>query len=384
MAQAQRRAMQEPLAELFRNSPREVVSFLRVLMGVGTATSIGMLLYSFPTIYWFDYAFKARKNLTNWILYWWLGGVCAVQFVQIPLRLRMHFRLWTEPATGLPLTGLPRERIVRELADMMESIEWRLIQYIGKSAYALFVAGSVLTSFAGHLADEHDNDLHTTVLVSLIALAARIAFSFCWFFYNFIYRNDMPAILGVNGRAASQAVIDRTLKVFAWPQKETASIPGGEPEPSIESALTNDEAAAVQSAAASAPSVDDDVEPDETCGASRSAKEPEGTAASAPHTLASESPSSERQSSACGVQSSCAHSQHEHELRTECPVCLADFVAGETVAALPCSPAHVFHQHCIIPWLKVEKRCPLCTADIDEPPLANHQCAATLHKDKQS
>ncbi len=80
-------------------------------LGVGTVTSIGMLLYSFPTIWGFDYAFKARRNLTNWVriegelnawiylgcilvqvLYWWLGGVCAVHLVQIPLRLKMQVR----------------------------------------------------------------------------------------------------------------------------------------------------------------------------------------------------------------------------------------------------------------------------------------------------
>lgn len=50
-----------------------------------------------------------------------------------------------------------------------------------------------------------------------------------------------------------------------------------------------------------------------------------------------------------------------------CAVCLADFEAGEDVAELPCSPMHVFHRECVVPWLRKERRCPLCVTDIDEP-----------------
>jgi hypothetical protein len=57
--------------------------------------------------------------------------------------------------------------------------------------------------------------------------------------------------------------------------------------------------------------------------------------------------------------------EHYHDT---CAVCLSEFEGGEPVAQLPCSPLHTFHQACVLPWLRKERRCPLCVADIDEPP----------------
>jgi hypothetical protein len=51
---------------------------------------------------------------------------------------------------------------------------------------------------------------------------------------------------------------------------------------------------------------------------------------------------------------------------TSCAVCLSEYEPGDTVAVLPCSPLHAFHKGCVVPWLKTQKRCPLCTLDIDE------------------
>ncbi|KAJ1261061.1 hypothetical protein BS78_10G279400 [Paspalum vaginatum] len=45
----------------------------------------------------------------------------------------------------------------------------------------------------------------------------------------------------------------------------------------------------------------------------------------------------------------------------ECAVCLSDFCADDDdnlVREMPCS--HVFHQHCIFRWLRVNHVCPLC------------------------
>ncbi|CAN6362233.1 unnamed protein product [Urochloa humidicola] len=42
----------------------------------------------------------------------------------------------------------------------------------------------------------------------------------------------------------------------------------------------------------------------------------------------------------------------------ECAVCLQDFVAEDTLRAMPCS--HTFHQDCIFRWLRVNHVCPLC------------------------
>ncbi|CAN6380474.1 unnamed protein product [Urochloa humidicola] len=45
-------------------------------------------------------------------------------------------------------------------------------------------------------------------------------------------------------------------------------------------------------------------------------------------------------------------------LAAECAVCLQDFVAEDTLRAMPCS--HTFHQDCIFRWLRVNHVCPLC------------------------
>ncbi len=48
-----------------------------------------------------------------------------------------------------------------------------------------------------------------------------------------------------------------------------------------------------------------------------------------------------------------------------CAVCLCDFTPGDRVARLPCSPLHVFHQACVLPWLSLRNRCPMCSKNID-------------------
>ncbi|XP_021291170.1 E3 ubiquitin-protein ligase AIP2-like [Herrania umbratica] len=42
----------------------------------------------------------------------------------------------------------------------------------------------------------------------------------------------------------------------------------------------------------------------------------------------------------------------------DCPICLEELVVGFEAACMPCS--HVFHDHCIVTWLKRKKRCPCC------------------------
>ena len=41
-----------------------------------------------------------------------------------------------------------------------------------------------------------------------------------------------------------------------------------------------------------------------------------------------------------------------------CAVCLAEFVNGDQISALPCR--HEFHHACIVPWLREQPSCPLC------------------------
>ncbi|KAI9488194.1 hypothetical protein BDB00DRAFT_884926 [Zychaea mexicana] len=44
--------------------------------------------------------------------------------------------------------------------------------------------------------------------------------------------------------------------------------------------------------------------------------------------------------------------------QTDCAVCKDEFEGAEQVVELPC--AHVFHEDCIKPWLKVNGTCPVC------------------------
>ncbi|KAL0714858.1 hypothetical protein Bca4012_021837 [Brassica carinata] len=41
-----------------------------------------------------------------------------------------------------------------------------------------------------------------------------------------------------------------------------------------------------------------------------------------------------------------------------CAVCLEDFNPKETVMLTPCK--HMFHEECIVPWLKTKGQCPVC------------------------
>lgn len=44
--------------------------------------------------------------------------------------------------------------------------------------------------------------------------------------------------------------------------------------------------------------------------------------------------------------------------KTQCHVCMEDFVLHEEVKQLPCK--HVYHQDCITPWLELHGTCPIC------------------------
>ncbi|CAN8267941.1 unnamed protein product [Cochlearia groenlandica] len=46
------------------------------------------------------------------------------------------------------------------------------------------------------------------------------------------------------------------------------------------------------------------------------------------------------------------------EEEKRCSVCLEDFEAKETVMITPCK--HMFHEECIVTWLKSKGQCPLC------------------------
>ncbi|GAA6061093.1 hypothetical protein JCM10212_006294 [Sporobolomyces blumeae] len=50
-----------------------------------------------------------------------------------------------------------------------------------------------------------------------------------------------------------------------------------------------------------------------------------------------------------------------------CPICVCDFVPGDSIRILPCDGRHQFHVECIDPWLLgVSRLCPLCRLDLGE------------------
>ncbi|KAF8085210.1 hypothetical protein N665_0676s0022 [Sinapis alba] len=57
-----------------------------------------------------------------------------------------------------------------------------------------------------------------------------------------------------------------------------------------------------------------------------------------------------------GSKNSRNYSGEEDEKR--CTVCLEDFEPKDTVMVTPCK--HMFHEDCIVPWLKSKGQCPVC------------------------
>mmetsp|Transcript_23913 Transcript_23913/g.38145 ORF Transcript_23913/g.38145 Transcript_23913/m.38145 type:complete len:283 (+) Transcript_23913:41-889(+) len=52
---------------------------------------------------------------------------------------------------------------------------------------------------------------------------------------------------------------------------------------------------------------------------------------------------------------------------TRCTICICDFEKGDDLVRLPCDFKHIYHNTCIVQWLKRCKVCPLCMLDIDDP-----------------
>ncbi|KAF9597837.1 hypothetical protein IFM89_021922 [Coptis chinensis] len=48
--------------------------------------------------------------------------------------------------------------------------------------------------------------------------------------------------------------------------------------------------------------------------------------------------------------------------REPCAVCLDEYLIGVDVTVMPCS--HMYHKHCIEPWLKKTNTCPLCRLEM--------------------
>ncbi|XP_057528310.1 E3 ubiquitin-protein ligase SDIR1 isoform X1 [Amaranthus tricolor] len=59
-----------------------------------------------------------------------------------------------------------------------------------------------------------------------------------------------------------------------------------------------------------------------------------------------------------------AFDKHNDEDRKSCTVCLEDFNPREEVMLTPCN--HMFHEECIVPWVKDNGLCPVCRATFYE------------------
>jgi hypothetical protein len=47
-----------------------------------------------------------------------------------------------------------------------------------------------------------------------------------------------------------------------------------------------------------------------------------------------------------------------------CPICSEDFCVGNDETQLPCG--HLFHKHCVIPWLEMKQNCPVCRQELND------------------
>jgi Zn finger protein HypA/HybF involved in hydrogenase expression len=47
-----------------------------------------------------------------------------------------------------------------------------------------------------------------------------------------------------------------------------------------------------------------------------------------------------------------------------CPICSEDFNIGTKALQLPCS--HLFHDHCVMPWLEAKRTCPICRFELTD------------------
>ncbi|KAJ2957748.1 hypothetical protein NQZ79_g6597 [Umbelopsis isabellina] len=53
-----------------------------------------------------------------------------------------------------------------------------------------------------------------------------------------------------------------------------------------------------------------------------------------------------------------------------CAVCTEDYVPQEEALKLPCS--HIFHQDCIVPWLRMNQTCPVCRFSVESRPSSSN------------
>lgn len=56
------------------------------------------------------------------------------------------------------------------------------------------------------------------------------------------------------------------------------------------------------------------------------------------------------------------NANNRHSEQTMCVVCMCDFESRQLLRVLPCS--HEFHTKCVDKWLKANRTCPICRAEV--------------------
>jgi len=65
-----------------------------------------------------------------------------------------------------------------------------------------------------------------------------------------------------------------------------------------------------------------------------------------------------------------------------CIVCLIQFKDGQELRQLPCQ--HVFHINCIDKWLKINRMCPTCRADVTVPCMSKKAAMSGVHSQRRT
>ncbi len=51
--------------------------------------------------------------------------------------------------------------------------------------------------------------------------------------------------------------------------------------------------------------------------------------------------------------------------REDCCICKCDYEDGDDLILLKCDKSHNFHDECLTQWLKINKVCPMCRAEVN-------------------
>jgi E3 ubiquitin-protein ligase BIG BROTHER-like protein len=52
------------------------------------------------------------------------------------------------------------------------------------------------------------------------------------------------------------------------------------------------------------------------------------------------------------------------DAREDCCICKCDYEDGDELIILKCDKSHNFHDECLTQWLKINKVCPMCRAEV--------------------